>query len=341
MQLSADARVKLLDFGFAACLPDREDGLPALPEHCERLTQAETGSSRRIVTDAGPAPAVRTRAAETEATQAMGKRVARLRRLRGRGHARADNGDSGGSGAEPQAAEQAGPKAGQGAPAATAEPAAPAAPAEPAEPPPLPYDERLECVTRAACDTLAHSPSLVLRCRLWVGTRYAVAPEIWAREPYTRAVDVWGIGIILYMLLVGKAPFSDFGGAGMLARRVQEVRRRPSLLPCQHRGQLTHAMLWAPVPDAQGTIQKPEPQWSTLSSEARDLIGQTLSPDPRKRPTAAELLGHPWFALSRRRGSSALREAQSGLRRRSMHMCANDPKALAELAAVAPGSPAQ
>lgn len=177
---------------------------------------------------------------------------------------------------------------------------------------------------------------------LWVGTRYAVAPEIWAREPYTRAVDVWGVGIILYMLLVGKAPFSDFGGAGMLARRVQEVRRRrwgdplPLLPTCA-----LHTRGLAALREAQGTIQKPEPQWSTLSMEAKDFIGQTLEPDPRKRPTATELLQHPWFRLPRRRGSSMLREAQSGLRRRSMHVCAKDPNALAELAAIAPSSPAE
>lgn len=35
-----------------------------------------------------------------------------------------------------------------------------------------------------------------------------------------------------------------------------------------------------------------------LSPEARDLIARMLSPDPASRPTAAEVLGHPWCACT-------------------------------------------
>lgn len=36
------------------------------------------------------------------------------------------------------------------------------------------------------------------------GTRYAAAPDIWLKQPYTRAVDSWGLGVVLYMLLFGQ-----------------------------------------------------------------------------------------------------------------------------------------
>lgn len=36
------------------------------------------------------------------------------------------------------------------------------------------------------------------------GTKYACPPEIWQKLSYTRAVDSWGLGIIMYMLLMGQ-----------------------------------------------------------------------------------------------------------------------------------------
>ena len=36
------------------------------------------------------------------------------------------------------------------------------------------------------------------------GTEYAAAPEIIKKEPYTRKVDSWGIGVIMYFTLMGQ-----------------------------------------------------------------------------------------------------------------------------------------
>lgn len=39
------------------------------------------------------------------------------------------------------------------------------------------------------------------------GTLVYVAPEVLTGKPYDKAVDLWSIGIIMYMLMYGKLPF--------------------------------------------------------------------------------------------------------------------------------------
>ena len=39
------------------------------------------------------------------------------------------------------------------------------------------------------------------------GTLSYVAPEVLLQQPYGKAVDVWGLGIIAYLMLVGSLPF--------------------------------------------------------------------------------------------------------------------------------------
>ena len=40
-----------------------------------------------------------------------------------------------------------------------------------------------------------------------IGTPYFLAPEILKSNGYNEKVDVWSCGVILYILLIGKAPF--------------------------------------------------------------------------------------------------------------------------------------
>ena len=40
-----------------------------------------------------------------------------------------------------------------------------------------------------------------------IGTPYYVAPEIWTNRVYSRASDIWALGVILYEMLQLKKPF--------------------------------------------------------------------------------------------------------------------------------------
>ena len=50
-----------------------------------------------------------------------------------------------------------------------------------------------------------------------LGTPSYMAPELWSEssKEYDSSVDMWALGVITYMILVGTPPFSDEkGGAG-------------------------------------------------------------------------------------------------------------------------------
>ena len=40
-----------------------------------------------------------------------------------------------------------------------------------------------------------------------VGTPYYIAPEIWKHKSYSKASDIWALGVILYELINLKKPF--------------------------------------------------------------------------------------------------------------------------------------
>ena len=98
------------------------------------------------------------------------------------------------------------------------------------------------------------------------GTPGYVAPEMLRKQHYGCQVDVYGVGVILYILLSGKSPFPGSSESAILASNKR-----------------AHISFASKV-------------WEEVSSQARKLVLRMTEPDPLLRITAQQALQHPWFA---------------------------------------------
>ena len=97
------------------------------------------------------------------------------------------------------------------------------------------------------------------------GTPGYVAPEVLAHDQYSSQVDLWSIGVIVYILLCGFPPFYGDNDAQMF----KKIKA--------------------------GTYKFLAPYWDPISADAKDFVAKLLVVDPRKRMTAAEALNHRWL----------------------------------------------
>lgn len=97
------------------------------------------------------------------------------------------------------------------------------------------------------------------------GTVGYTAPEIVKDERYSKSVDMWALGCVLYTLLCGFPPFYD--------ESIQVLTEKVA------RGQYTFLSPW----------------WDEISKSAQDLISHLLTVDPDQRYTIDEFLDHPWI----------------------------------------------
>jgi len=106
----------------------------------------------------------------------------------------------------------------------------------------------------------------------FVGTPAFMAPEVLALRnaphlSYNCKSDCWSLGVVLYVLLSGHQPFSHH----LMGTSVQVQIMNGS------------------YQDMTGSA------WKNVSSVVKDLVMRLLSVNPEHRPSAPEILQHPWF----------------------------------------------
>ncbi|CAH6779622.1 Prkd3 [Phodopus roborovskii] len=96
-----------------------------------------------------------------------------------------------------------------------------------------------------------------------VGTPAYLAPEVLRSKGYNRSLDMWSVGVIVYVSLSGTFPFNEDED---INDQIQNA-----------------AFMYPPNP------------WREISSEAIDLINNLLQVKMRKRFSVDKSLSHPWL----------------------------------------------
>ncbi|KAM9355984.1 serine/threonine-protein kinase D3-like isoform 1-T1 [Pholidichthys leucotaenia] len=96
-----------------------------------------------------------------------------------------------------------------------------------------------------------------------VGTPAYLAPEVLRSKGYNRSLDMWSVGVIVYVSLSGTFPFNEDED---INDQIQNA-----------------AFMYPPNP------------WKEISEEAKDLINNLLQVKMRKRYSVDKSLSHPWL----------------------------------------------
>ena len=170
------------------------------------------------------------------------------------------------------------------------------------------------------------------RCDTNLGTPFYRAPEqVFCHPPYPTTygpgVDVWAAGVVMYILLAGTFPFED---DSIPPPPIEPIGMPPQIQPTAAGAHWRLRRSSPPVGrpwawnlkedddeqeqedeegdsgdghvDAAGGRRSagrfysfPHAQWATVSRAAKAAIDAMLTVDPRQRPTAREMLRHPWL----------------------------------------------
>ena len=105
------------------------------------------------------------------------------------------------------------------------------------------------------------------RIKIFCGTPSYMAPEIVRKTEYCGPpADIWALGVLLFTCLTGQFPYRGATDEELYDKICRSAYRYPSAVA------------------------------DRLSPEAKDLIAQLFSLKAEDRPSAKQLLQHPWFA---------------------------------------------
>jgi len=96
-----------------------------------------------------------------------------------------------------------------------------------------------------------------------VGTLLYMAPEV-LKSSYTSQCDMWSLGVIVFLLLSGKEPFTG------------SMREMQSAI-------------------SKGSYQMNHKRWNKVSDLGKDFVRALLVVNPEERMTAKKALEHPWI----------------------------------------------
>lgn len=100
-----------------------------------------------------------------------------------------------------------------------------------------------------------------------VGTPYYIAPEV-LNKSYNQKCDIWSLGVILYILLSGKAPFEG--------KTTEEIFKK--------------------ILDGKFSLHTK--YLTNISEDAKDLISKMLIYNYKDRPSALDCLQHRWITTN-------------------------------------------
>eukprot|EP00929_Paragymnodinium_shiwhaense_P012438 TRINITY_DN11961_c0_g2_i1.p1 TRINITY_DN11961_c0_g2~~TRINITY_DN11961_c0_g2_i1.p1 ORF type:complete len:733 (+),score=203.22 TRINITY_DN11961_c0_g2_i1:132-2330(+) len=109
----------------------------------------------------------------------------------------------------------------------------------------------------------------VASMRTKVCTPSYVAPEILSQDEnfYTEKVDIWSLGVVTFIMLVGFPPFRGKTDVEIL-KKVRKANLK----------------------------FQPEERWAAISDDAKDLLKKMMTKSPEERLSAIECRAHPWFS---------------------------------------------
>jgi len=101
-------------------------------------------------------------------------------------------------------------------------------------------------------------------------TPYYVAPEVLGPEKYDKSCDIWSLGVIMYILICGFPPFYSHHGQPISPGMKKRIRS--------------------------GQYEFPDPEWTNVSAECKNLIKKCLKTNPNERPTIDQVIESTWVS---------------------------------------------